>query len=725
MKKMLLVIVLMVLPITAWAEDAFNKETQKSVRTGYELYGGYITDLGIDSSGRMYAGTLSPNGIFHSTDSAETWSGPISGTDLGKVNALVISDEPNTAYVLGGISLYKTTDGGVNWMELTGSSGESAGNDYNQSLAYANGWLVAPVRDGSVDISNDEGGSFTNIVIAENSSINGVTGTTDGSMFYILASAESDYETRTLYALATSDLSVTPTTESGNYPWVGVKPTDANFIVIAGSDGARYTTTGAAGTWQTLTTEPVSGEINFVGDRIYLGDKYTDDLGQTLITAEVVINQLAVDPNDNNTIITGSGTGIHLSTDNGETWSSDAKTNGIVGVTVNDIAQSENKTTVWLAAQGGLAKSNNFLSDSPEWDYPIMPDQASSDIDAIWIDPNDGDHLLAGANSIFLSRDGGATWTDISIGVTGSFNDIVSDGDTLYAAFSEQLGTAGTVYSSTDGGETWTDITGLDAPANQLVVLDDGTLVVGVGHEFNDTASQRGIYLYDGSSWTQVENSTDQAIVGLATVGETIYAVGIGSSNGKMLQSTDNGTTWIDITDQGLPSDAYFHSVAAADETTIYAATGRPAGTSYVYKSTDAGETWSKFYTGLVDEEFNAMLYDGLTTGTSVGVQALYSKPTLTLARRSAQLTVKLKDATTSDPLRQRRIKLYQKHTKNGDWKLMTLSNNRTNAKGKLTITIAPTKTTYYQVRWLPNSTDQAGYGEIAYRSAQIKVRPK
>lgn len=723
MKKIVLAVCVLIWPVITLAEDAFNNETKKAVRVSYELYGGYITDLGIDAEGRMYASTLSSNGIFHSSDSVTTWTGPVAGTDLGKVNALAISDEPDTAYVIGGIKLYKTTDGGDTWTAVTGSSGDAEASDYNLALAYANGVLVAPVRDGTLDISTNEGESFTNVTIADGVSTDSIVGSPDGATFYIMASGSGDNQNRTLYVLDVASSTVTATSQSGNYAWVRVKPTDANFIVIAGADGALYTTTGAAGTWQTLTTQPITGEINFVGDRIYLGDKYTDNLGGTVNSLVVNASHLAVDPNDSTMVVIGSGTGVYTSTDGGDTWSEDALSEGLLGVTVNDIAQSENKKIVWLAAQGGLARSSNFLSDSPTWEYPILPDQASSDMDCVWVNPNDASHVLAGASNLYFSMDGGDTW-EVANGVnslTGAFTSIVADGTTLYAGFSEQQGD-GTVYTSTDAGQSWTDLGGLDAPVNDLAVLNDGTVVAGTGYEFSDEASQHGVFLYDGSTWEQISTGIDQSVMSIDVVGETIFAAGIGDPDGKLLRSQDNGATWEDITDSGLPSAAYFHSVTAADATTIYAATGRPAGTSYVYKSTDGGDTWYLLYTGLVDEEFNDMLFDGLTTGTTIGLQSLFSKANLTISAKGSRLSIVLKDAATADQLNKRTLKLYKRTKKTGAWTAVKLKTKRTNNKGKLTIDLTQSKTTYYQVRWSPNDIDAATYGTNTTKSKQLKV---
>lgn len=715
--------------------DAFNKNFSTAVRTGYELYGGYVTDLAVDTNGHMYAATLSANGIFHSTDTAATWSGPAADSDLGKVNAIALSDQADTAYIIGGISLYKTTDGGTSWTELVGSTGSTSTNDYSTALAYANGILIAPQRNGVVDISTDEGVSFSGATLTGADDVAGIAGNSTGSAFYLLASLSTDLANRTLYSLDPTTGNFTSTNQTGNYAWVKVKPSDDNVIVIAGADGALYTTTGANGTWQTLDSDPVTGEINFVGERIYLGDRYSDNNGASWTTLATHANQLAVDQNNPQTILIGSSTGVDISSDGGGAWSSSS--NGILGVTVNDIAQSSKKTSVWLAAQGGLAHSSNFLSDAPTWDYPILPDQASTDMSTVWVDPDDKQHVVAGGSSLFYTTDDGDLW-QVATGIDltpGTYGDIVANGNTLYAAFAAQTGTDGTVYFSTDGGASWTDMGGLDVPVNALGALDNGNLIAGVGYEFNSNTSQRGIFMYDGSHWTQINAATDQALTSVLVVGEVIYVAGIGSPDGKVIRSSDNGASWTDVTGNGLPSAAYFQSLASQSGTdTVYAATGRPAGTGYLYKSTDSGDNWSLLYTGLVDEEFNAMLFDGLTTGTTVGLQTLYSKATLNLKAdkktikndQGVKLTVHLKDKTTSTALNQRTVQLYSKSKKQGAWKLVHLSTPlKTNKQGVVSVQRQPTHTTYYQIRWTPNTSDSTTYSTSETRSVSLKVEVK
>ncbi|MBI4407038.1 MAG: hypothetical protein HY565_00880, partial [Candidatus Kerfeldbacteria bacterium] len=106
----------------------------------------------------------------------------------------------------------------------------------------------------------------------------------------------------------------------------------------------------------------------------------------------------------------------------------------------------------------------------------------------------------------------------------------------------------------------------------------------------------------------------------------------------------------------------------------------------------------------------------------TIGLQSLYSKVKLTRSAKGDNLTIQLKDAATKDGLRRRTVKLYKKTKKSGDWTRVKLSSSKTNNKGKLTVELDQSKTTYYQVRWTPNEIDAATYNTDTVRTKQLKV---
>ena len=103
----------------------------------------------------------------------------------------------------------------------------------------------------------------------------------------------------------------------------------------------------------------------------------------------------------------------------------------------------------------------------------------------------DGPLMFAGTpGGVFLTTNGGASWSPSSIGLTNTFvNALIRKDAALFA------GTAGGVFSSTDFGTTWT------AANNGLPVLD---------------------------------------VKALAVIGTTLY---VGTLDG-VYRTTNNGTTW-------------------------------------------------------------------------------------------------------------------------------------------------------------------------------------
>ena len=80
----------------------------------------YISALAIDPvyAGTIYAASYS-SGIFKSLDRGETWSATSLDLELPDIRALAIDPmEPGIVYISTGPSVFKTTDGGKNWLAI-------------------------------------------------------------------------------------------------------------------------------------------------------------------------------------------------------------------------------------------------------------------------------------------------------------------------------------------------------------------------------------------------------------------------------------------------------------------------------------------------------------------------------------------------------------------------------------------------------------------------------
>jgi|GEM_PF-3335645 len=158
-------------------------------------------------------------------------------------------------------------------------------------------------------------------------------------------------------------------------------------------------------------------------------------------------------------------------------------------------------------------------------------------------------------------------------------------------------------------------------------VVSGDTAVIGTGHENNATSTLRGIFTYDGSTWTDVSGTVDDkpindVAVACSSSGNAVFAASGEGSQGSVYLSTDAGATWTDLGSYGLPSDGWFHSLAIDPDDTdiVFVATGRPAGSAVLWQTTDGGSSWNSYYTALTDEAPNVMLVDALTVGFDTGV---------------------------------------------------------------------------------------------------------
>lgn len=739
---------------TAWAADPFEQSQSGSFRKGLNLEGCYAEDFarGVNATDgsleTYYLACNSANGIFASTDNGVSWSAVSSATaDYGAVIAVVAADTPGTAFMIGGIKLYRTTDDGLTW-EQVGVDEDL--NNFGQQMAFGNGTLMAPYRAGGMIVSTDDGVTLTNYDI----STSGMVATyvaysaADGAWY---ALAGSDSASQTLYVSADNGQTWIATAKTGDYSVVAIDPLDSNYLVVVGSSEMEYTSTGVAGTWINMNATNPSHVKSVVinSGMVIAGVEYTTDNGTTwesFNSTEALLkgNFFSV---DGSTYYTQSGRGLAISEDGGTTWT-DHYT-GLNGVNISDVSITDDKETVWLAAYGGFVKSENFTSSitagiTPTWSDFIQPTEGIDGTSAVWVKPNDQNVVLATMTSLYKSTDSGDSWSTISTGTSGeTLSDFAYDADsgTLYLGYKQEEGTVGGgVLMSTDFGDTWTDLGMTSAPVN-AVTFDaaDNILLAAVGSEQSSTKEQRGMYVYDGTTWTHLgDNSSEPLFKKL--VSDVLYApvtgyayaavadIGTDSGfHGGLFMSHDGANswaTWTQMTD-GLAEDMWGISLAAeTNGQSIYVASARPAGTAYIYKCVYDGSSCGTYYTGLVDENLNGMLFDDFVT-VGTGMYRYKSKATLKLKNMGIKnekfsLRSTLKDATTGQVVKGQKLKLYRK--KNGVY--VRVKKNvvtKTNSNGRLVFHVSKAGT--YQVRWTPQKTQMIAAYKHLTKSTKLVVQ--
>ncbi len=244
-------------------------------------------------------------------------------------------------------------------------------------------------------------------------------------------------------------------------------------------------------------------------------------------------------------------------------------------------------------------------------------------------DPNDVSRVWLGAadGGVFLSTDGGDTWSAVFDGETalsiGSIAAHPTDSNIVYVGTGEEAGGGYSydgegVFKTTDGGATWTNL-GLAAVRRVGRVAIDPVspqrvFVAASGGLYNKDAN-RGLYRSTdgGQTWSQVLYVADDAGVVDVAIDPSdpnrIYAAAwqrfrgdnesyFGGAASGLFRSTDGGDTWSQLTN-GLPSGPGVGRIELAippsNTSRVYAIIGRTAGgLDGIYRSDNKGNAWQK-----------------------------------------------------------------------------------------------------------------------------------
>jgi photosystem II stability/assembly factor-like uncharacterized protein len=509
-------------------------------------------DLGHQACVRLFSPPMPPSGGELST-AVPDWR-PL-GPYGGDVDAVCAS--PTAAgVVLAGIApdgssggtLYRSVDGGASWSEVSALSGLSV-----YDIEFAPDGAVYIGTDDGVWKSIDDGASWTQLPLG--------IGLNDQTM----------------------EIAIDP--NNPNNVWAGVADALGNQDVNI----TRSTDAGAS--WVDVTP-PMASPLTGMG--------------------------IAFDPNDSNKVYTcfrGSfgGGAFWVSTDGGTTWTD--RSLGLPSNPLNDIVHDGTRVLVtggqlFGSQDVGLYESTD---DGAHWTalhdgtWPIMA------FSAIALDPNDYDtiYLASLGGGLYLSTDGGDNWTFNAGGTNGMSLNAVrfapSSSTTIYAGASS-IG----VVISVDGGVSF----------NPSSVGIGALEVMAVGTNPNDVdeiaiafqaLNSGGVYtsLDGGQSWSlEPLPGTRWSNVVFHPNG-TLYAISDGPSSiapeGLYRRNVDG--TWTCL---GPDQGTYYESDVPAvrfsnNDPNLFLLGGSDFGVAgyeaTVWRSLDAGDTWTKVYEGTLSSE--------------------------------------------------------------------------------------------------------------------------
>jgi photosystem II stability/assembly factor-like uncharacterized protein len=229
---------------------------------------------------------------------------------------------------------------------------------------------------------------------------------------------------------------------------------------------------------------------------------------------------------------------------------------------------------------GGVWKSDDY---GRTWN-PIFDHESTQSIGAIAVAPSNpnivyvasGEGLhrpdLSVGDGIYKSTDAGKTWIHLGLGDSFQIPALAVDPRDPNKVFAAVLGhpygpnEERGLFRSTDGGQTW----------QKAIYKDENT---GASDVEIDPSNPDVIY---ASMWEVREGPWEDNNE-------------VNGTGGGLFKSTDGGTTWHSLTN-GLPKDLsqIYVAVAPTNLRRLYATVGSASGALGVYRSDDAGESWSQ-----------------------------------------------------------------------------------------------------------------------------------
>jgi uncharacterized protein (TIGR03437 family) len=600
--------------------------------------GGAINSIATDprTPGTLYVGTSI--GVFKSANGGTNWI-PANAGLVESIGPLAI-DPSNPSTIYAGtdedgtdVAVFKSTDGGTTW--AASSSGIPV---FTNVRAIA----IDPSNPSTIYMGRVGSGVFKSID-AGTSWVAANNGLTDNTHFFSLVIAPTSPPT--LYA--GTRLGGVFKSTNGGASWttansglgdlaiftLAVDPSNPSSIYAGTFGGGIFKSTNGGASWASANNGfplpvPAINAVVFVSatpSTIYAGTiegifKSTDS-GSSWTKVLPDGGTIAVDPFNTSTIYAATGSGVSKSTDGGSSWV--AANNGIAlpipGIDTLAIDPLHPSTIYAGVDQGG--KVFKTTDGGSIWTSANngLP-SGTLFIRTLAIDPSDTSTIYAATGSgVYKSTNGGSSWASANNGIP-SFAFVVP-ALTIDPSHSTTLyaGTGFGFYKSTDGAASWTAVN------NGLPSGNTSVRVMAVAPS-NPSTIFAGAFLGafrstdGGANWVGLTGGLAgvDAIAINPSSPSTIY---FGRARGTLLKSTDSGSTVASLVN-GLPSPPPSVAALAIDPTNpsvVYAGTG-----SGVFKSTDGGSNWTAMSSGLEGANVLALVIDPsnpstIYVGTSEG----------------------------------------------------------------------------------------------------------
>jgi photosystem II stability/assembly factor-like uncharacterized protein len=684
----LLFICMLMLPFIGNAQKRKNKSSEPIVKLTDSLFHGLkwrnigpfrggrsVTSTGVIGKPHTYYMGATGGGVFKTTDDGITWKNS-SDTffKTGSVGAIAVSESDTNIVVVGmgehaargvmtsmGDGVYKSMDAGKTWthlgLEKTRHISDVVIHPTDPNIIYitAQGAQYSPSKERGIYRTTNGGKSWKNIL-----SVNDSAGASSLSMDMtnprILYASMWQHQRYPWFMESGGEGSGLYKSHDGGDTWEkmkdglpkvfgksGISVSRANpdrvFAVIEaeGKKGGVYRSDNAGKTWKQVNTNRVNIARSWYYMEIFADPQNENvvyvlnapvmksiDGGKSFSTISVPHgdnHHLWINPNDNSNLINSNDGGANISFNGGKSWSTQQNqataqfyrviTDNLVPYNVYG-GQQDN------SAIGIASRTNDRGIDWKDW-YSVAGGESAF----IAFDPNNPEIVYGGTYQGNISK-----WTRTSreqksikeypeLGLSIAPKDakyrynwnapIISsphNRTTIYHA-------GNVVFKTTDEGINWTTISP-DLTKNETEKHGAG------GGPYTNEAAGGENY---NTLTALVESEHEEGV---------LYA---GSDDGLLHITKNGGTTWDNITPRQI-KDGIINSIDISphNPATAYLVIMRYKSmdlNSYVFKTNDYGQTWTKIVNGLedpngfarvvrADKKQEGLLYAGTETGLCV-----------------------------------------------------------------------------------------------------------
>ena len=610
---------------------------------------------GIPDDRETYYFGATGGGVWKTGNSGQTWDNVSDGYYGGSVGAVAVSEwDPNVIYVgLGektvrgnvspGDGMWKSTDAGDTWSRIGLEDSQHISrvriHPRNPALVYAAvmGHLFGPNEERGVYRSNDGGESWERILYVsdEVGAVDLAMDPTNPRILYasfwrILRtpySLESGGEGSGIWKSVDGGDSWVELTGNEGLPQgtigisgIAVSPTDNKnvYAIIEAEEGGIFRSRDGGETWARVNEDRNMRQRAWYYTRIYADPSdeeslyvlnvrfhYSRDGGRSFTEIDTPHgdnHDLWIDPDDPLRMIQANDGGANVSFDRGETWSvqSNQPTAQMYRVsTDNDfpyrlLGGQQDNSAVRIRSRSARGGAIGVRDWEPT---------AGGESGHIVAKPDDPDIVVGGSYGGFLRvlnhRTGEIrsidVWPDNPMGwgaaelkyrFQWNFPILFSvhDPDLLYVA-------ADVLFRTRNMGQTWETI------SPDLTRNDKTRMGPSGGPITRDNTSVE----YYGTIFAVAESYHEEGVIW------------VGSDDGRIHVTRNDGDSWIDVTPSGLPDWAQINSIDIHpfERGGVYVAATRYKSDDfapYLYRTTDWGRSWQRITNGISENEFTRVL---------------------------------------------------------------------------------------------------------------------